>query len=771
MKHISLVLLSISILVVEVRSQLYVATGQTPQWYVENVLLSGGVQISNITYTGHPNAIGHFYTGSNPTNLGLTEGIILSTGYVNGSPAIGSPVSNFASTALNTPGDALLNSLIPGYTTYDATILEFDFVPLGDTIRFRYVFASEEYPEWVGSSYNDVFGFFVSGPNPLGGNYVNKNIALIPNTSTPVSINNVNQNTNWQYFVDNQALGGQTIVFDGFTTVLTAWCHVVPCQTYHLKIAIADAGDRVYDSAVFLEANSLSSNAFYTQVEYVVPGGQQFAVEGCADAFVHFYLQVPQSTDFTINYTIGGTATYGVDYDPIPTFITIPAGQTSATLPISPIYDGITEGTESIYLIFTNSCGVTDTIKIFIWDYQIPSVTVSGSTSYCQSSGTMVQIGAQMQDGFPPYGYTWNQGIGNVQNPIVSPTTTTTYTVTAQDYCGYQAQGQVTITVHPDPMVQVTPSQSTICQGESITLNASGASIYFWQPGNISGATLEVSPNTNTTYTVIGTDNNGCTGSATATVLVSQAPTVDFTGQPTEGCAPVTVQFLETTQDTSITQWFWNFGDGQTSNQQAPTHTYNTSGTYTVSLTTSNQYNCSKTMTKTNYINVWPQPIADVYATPEFAYISNPTIQFFSNTESQYWLWLFGDGQQSTSPPPVTHTYPQTENQYTVTLIAFNEHGCSDTITMSVYILDNELQFPNVITPNGDGINDFFEIKNVHKYPNNLLQVYNRWGKLVFEMQNYDNSWDGGNLADGSYFYIFRYLDKEFKSSLTIIRK
>ena len=129
-------------------------------------------------------------------------------------------------------------------------ILEFDFVPQGPEIKFEYVFASEEYPEFVDSDFNDVFGFFLSGPGILG-DYSNsaKNIAVIPNTTTPISINNVNSGLNSAYYVSNT--GGSTIQYDGFTTVLTAKSEVQCGLTYHIKLAIADVQDNIFDSAVF----------------------------------------------------------------------------------------------------------------------------------------------------------------------------------------------------------------------------------------------------------------------------------------------------------------------------------------------------------------------------------------------------------------------------------------------------------------------------------------------------------------------------------------
>jgi len=754
-----------------VNGQLLVTTGQTPTWYVENVLLGGGVTVSNVTYSGAPNALGHFTTGANPTNLGLTEGLILSTGVVNGSPPIGSPVGQFASTSNNTPGDALLNSLIPGYSTNDAAILEFDFFPLSDTIRFRYVFGSEEYPEWVGSNYNDVFGFFVTGPNPLGGNYTNRNIALIPGTTIPVAINNIHSGSYSQYYINNQGIGGQTIVFDGFTTVLEAWLLVTPCVNYHIKIAIADAGDYVYDSAVFLEANSFGTNAFSVDVEYTVPGGQNFAVEGCADANVHFTLPQPLSSNFVLHYTVGGTAINGVDYQMIPDSVIIQAGQTSTTLPISPYYDGVTEGNETVFLIFTNTCGVQDTVTINIWDYIIPTADGFGDISFCASAASLVEIEVVVNDGFAPFQYAWDNGAGTGSTALVSPTATTIYTATVTDLCGYDATASVTVTVYPDPVLTITAVPPSICFGQSTTITASGAQSFIWTNIGSLNNPLTVSPTATTTYILMGTDDSGCFGIDSITIVVNPTPIVLFEGFPLEGCVPLTVDFMDTSNETNISQWLWNFGDNSTSTSPNPSYTYTQSGSYSVMLSLTNTYGCIGSLFIPDYVNPWPQVYADFTTVPPIGKTSNPTITFFSDNESPYWHWIFGDGNESNSAPPVAHTYPNTETQYEVTLIVSTDEGCNDTITKIVLIIDDELIFPNVITPNGDNINDVLYIKNADKYPNNMIQVFNRWGKMVFEMQNYDNSFNGSNLADGTYYYLFYYLDNVFQSSLTILRE
>ena len=146
-------------------------------------------------------------------------------------------------------------------------------------------------------------------------------------------------------------------------------------------------------------------------------------------------------------------------------------------------------------------------------------------------------------------------------------------------------------------------------------------------------------------------------------------------------------------------------------------------------------------------------------------------ITFYADsTYSTDGLWDFGDGTTSTDLPIAVHTFPGVEDLFCVTLVLFNEHDCADTVTKCLQIIDDILIFPNIITPNGDGFNDQFVIPNADKYPNNILQVFNRWGKKVYEQQNYDNQWDGGGLSEGTYFYIFRYLDQEHHGSLTILR-
>ena len=262
---------------VGVRGQLLITPGcdfpanWTADSLVRNVLLGSGVRISNVKLNGSDGIInnggdscgmiGIFTTGENETNLGIEEGIVLATGCVDGVAGENYDPGYTGWDCTSNYRCSLLDEIIGddwGWSiANDVVLLEFDFVPTSDSIVFEYVFGSEEYPEYV-YSFNDAFGFFISGQNPYGGQpYTNKNIALIPNTNMPITINNVNDWDNTEYYVNNE--GGEWVQYDGFTVPLAAEAKVVPNTTYHLIIAIADASDWALDSGVFLKANSLSA--------------------------------------------------------------------------------------------------------------------------------------------------------------------------------------------------------------------------------------------------------------------------------------------------------------------------------------------------------------------------------------------------------------------------------------------------------------------------------------------------------------------------------
>lgn len=310
----------------------------TPTQLVSDVFLGDCLTASNIQFTGSTAAIGTFTNG---WRLGINSGIVLTTG--SAGLAIGPNV--WADEGMDNllPGNSLLTNLV-GAPTYDATVLQFTFVPQSDQVTFTYVFASEEYPEYVCAQVNDVFGFFVSGP----GYAPNTNIATVPGaTWLPVAINSVNPGSsgiygdpllcsslsNAAFYVSNT--GGAHNEYDGFSVPLTACITTVPCETYTLTIAIADVWDGIYDSAVFLEAESFTAGV---DLEIDANSGSQASSpENCADqgAFV-FTIDQPMDETVVLTYTVS-QAGGAVFSPPIPVTVTFPPGVTTVTIPISAV--------------------------------------------------------------------------------------------------------------------------------------------------------------------------------------------------------------------------------------------------------------------------------------------------------------------------------------------------------------------------------------------------------------------------------------------------
>ena len=360
-----------------------VSNAQTPTQLINNVLLGMGVTASNITINGSPlnanNAQGNVvsFTNTNPA-FPISSGLLLTTGNAIAAqgPNNSTNLSNNLPATASVASDPHLNILAAGTVT-NGVVLEFDFIPTGDTLNFRYIFGSEEYPEFSPSTFNDAFGLFlwgpgITGPYALAGYANGANIATIPG-GIPVTINNVGDASNTQYYVfnDNGSTYGNAIQYDGTTVLLTAAASVQCNQTYHIKLAISNVSDQAYDSGVFLEANSFSSNVVDVAVATV--SGDTTIIEGCNFADIVFTRPEGNMLDtLSIIYTIGGTATEGVDYANLMDTIIFLPGVDTVIVNLTPIQDNIIEGYESVIISVNiiNPCG--DTIvssgTIYVWD-------------------------------------------------------------------------------------------------------------------------------------------------------------------------------------------------------------------------------------------------------------------------------------------------------------------------------------------------------------------------------------------------------------------
>jgi gliding motility-associated-like protein len=457
----------------------------TVEEYVETVLLGEGVSVQNITYNGLPAnqvqpRVGYF-NGQN-SDFYFDEGLVMTTKNV-----------NIVTCGLGGDGSGLgadpdLNALVTGNLN-DVTIIEFDFIPQGDTLSFEYIFASREYNGFVCSGFNDVFGFFLSGPG-VNGPFTNNaiNIAVLPD-GTPVTINNVNNGANGQgapcnppggatacpcnaeFFTNNGSGNGtglhSDLCFGGYTTPLVAEAIVQCGETYHIKLALANVLDGALDSGVFLQAGSFASSAAIV-IDLEIDSGinDSTLVEGCGGATLIFQRQL-DLVEQTIYLSTAGDAINGVDFTEIPDSLVFPVGVTEITFYIEAFHDNLIEGLETVELIVENEnvCGGENlqTSSFFYIDEYDP-LEVSSYDGFIDC-GEPIDLIPEFIGGSPPLSFQWSTGETTAAitvNPLVSAT----YELTVTDFCGLYEETVaffVEVPVYDELTVNIGPDWSLTC--------------------------------------------------------------------------------------------------------------------------------------------------------------------------------------------------------------------------------------------------------------------------------------------------------------------
>lgn len=470
----------------QLSAQIQIDTTLTPEQLVQEVLLGNGVSVSNITFNGQAGNIlspqAAKYTGPSAF-VGFNEGVVLKTGHAFEiqDPTFLAPFFNFPNPDITSDADL---EVLSGQNINNAAILEFDFVPNGDSLVFRYVFASTEYPGYTCSNYNDVFGFFISGPG-ITGSFQNNavNLALIPGTNIPVAINTVNSgvpsylpdsivcdaaNPNWvadsMYFVDNGDEPEGDIQFPGMTITLTAFANVQCGETYHIKLAIADAFDSAFDSGVFLEAGSFTSNSA-VQVNLDIPVGvtDSTLYEGCGEARLQF-VRPNESANIeeTAYLEISGTAINGIDYIPaLPDSVVFPIGVDTVLFILTAPNDASYEGEETVHIKITNiASDCSGAMAVSEFEFKINEaqpLEVSGFDGALTDCNDEIDLFPTVTGGYGEYGYTWSSG-QNSELVTVSPGQTTTYFLVVSDTCGLnsvQTSFDVDVPVYPPIQVDL----------------------------------------------------------------------------------------------------------------------------------------------------------------------------------------------------------------------------------------------------------------------------------------------------------------------------
>jgi len=693
-----------------------VVDNQTALQLAQN-LTGTGVIVLNPTLNCSGLANGIFNVIGVPTalnNLGLDSGIVLTSGWAKTTGAApnigvnGPQVNAGPDHQLNLPGDADLNTVLMGITTNDACKLEFDFVPAGDTVKFDYVFASTEYQGWSCSQYNDAFGFFISGPGyatPL-------NIAKIPGTTIPICVNSTTGIATGggcatmgpgspfsQYYVNNT--GGALVTYQGFTTVFTAVAGVIPCDTFHLKLAIGDGSDWALDSGVFLKAGSLSSTALSVHTYGGAGLERPFTntVRGCPPGVIRISRNGGLNQPITIPVSYSGTAVNGVDYNLLPPTVVIPAGDSVISLNISgiPVTPAAGPKTAIISLISPYTCGngtpiilSSDTIMIYDSIYvKIPTP----DTAICRDKHVDIAADA---DTFLDIAWT---PAATVSDPTgldvtLSPTQPTTYTLTVS-IPGSLGTGctassdHIFVDVKDTPVVNLGPDKVTC--GTGVQLNAVTSPLnddetFSWTPvTNLSDPEIRnpfASPTSTTTYTVkVNPGAVGCDGYDSITVRILPDH-ITVLNPDSVVCAGSQVS-LRADADTNFS-FNWS-PEPDIVNPNAANTTLNaqTSGYYTLTAS----YPGCLPMPDSFYLEV--QPVPRVNIGPDRYICTYDTIQFIgavmpSNYNGYTFNWSPGtDLNDSTAQNPVfsgDNYIPE------MTLKVTTSIGCTGSDTMMIVV-------------------------------------------------------------------------------------
>lgn len=513
------------------------SAGRTAEDIVRSMLVGTGVSVSNVTFNNISTALGT----DNGAQLGIfnnnsavfptlpfDNGLILATGDV--SVALGpndddgDEITIYNSVVCNE-----LQALIYDVINNPA-VLEFDFVTTSDQVTFNYVFASEEYPEYVGAGYNDVFGFFVTD---LTTNQTT-NVALIPGTNLPVSIDNVNINSYSQYYHETPSYSNNT-QYDALVGPFAATFSVVPCRMYHMKLAISNAGDDVYGSAVFLQGQSFTAEGTENTVVYDNED-LPIVVQDCNTATITFNLADAVSHPTVIPLTYSGTAVNGTDVSTLPASVTIPAGQTSASIIVRAIGD-YTPDTLMLNIYYENTlCAEGTTISILVCKNQGIEIA-SEDVFFCTSVDSLhVQlVGGRCGDvEWVPSDMLSNPNSLNT-GFLTEYLETTTFTVTASDIFG--CTSSTTTFQYIRGAATIDTIRATICEGQTYGLN---------------GFTETESG----IYTHEGTTSFGCDSSTTLILNVFSAEAEIEVG-PTDVCDD---GYVDLTASANSTNFHWSDG-------------------------------------------------------------------------------------------------------------------------------------------------------------------------------------------------------------------
>ena len=713
--------------------QLSVSNVETTVQLVQNRLIGAGVVPTSITSYGVPGNLisqqaGYYTTNFNPTNLGLSSGVIMSTGKVTAAP--GPNVANGTTTTpSNTSiGDADLQ-LLTTQTVKNVMVIEFDFVATGLELSFDYVFASEEYPEFVNSNFNDVFGFFLSGPGlagPFSGNA--QNIALVPNTNIPITINSVNNGfnnsgvspQNSQYYVNNSNIGlnpstftGPTVTYDGFTKVLTAKATLQCGGNYHIKLAIGNVSDNQFDSAVFLNNFSIKP--------LVLLDNQNFAQNTgvCYGETVTISSGIPQGTNSFIWTKDGVVITEDVGTPPVAVPVNTPSlVVTNATppLPSPPNPFGLST-TPSVYALVVKTdygCTIAQDDITLAYLPEIPvgnPVDVNNCTLLPPPYTFNIDQTAAMIGSLNPADYIityYNSSLADAENGvptgIIADADLGSYTIAGNSATIWvriddllSASGCVvvkpfTISSSPSPSGTIAYPNSPYCKGintlQSVTATVTAGGVYSATPSglNIDPTTGAVNPSLSTAgnytvhYTLAASGNCPAFSPPPATVVINAVPLAPLVSSPSPYCQNTTALVLTATGTNLL--WY-SAASGGTGSVTAPIPSTATTGntTYYVSQTV----NGCESQRASIVVQVNAIPAAPGVASVPVTYCQNSAATALTATGSGLLWYSAATGGTGNATAPIPSTTTAGNTNYYVSQTASGCESSRSAITVTVY--------------------------------------------------------------------------------------
>lgn len=382
----------------------------------------------------------------------------------------------------------------------------------------------------------------------------------------------------------------------------------------------------------------------------------------------------------------------------------------------------------------TNGCVNTDEVVVTV--NSLPLVNAGNDQSVCLGQSAMLTAtGAN--------NYAWNNGVTN--GGMFIPSQTATYTVTGTDANGCVNSDNLTIVVNPIPTV-FAGNDLTVCEGATVTLTGSGASTYSWTGGVINGLPFVPDPGLNS-FTVTGTNSNGCTSIDQVSIFVDSAPDVNFTIDNNFGCVPLTINLTAIGEDLNYCLWSSTSGNSSFDCGSAQM-TIMQSGCFDITFSAASSSGCIGSFTANNIVCLEDAPNASFSVNPGSVSVTDPTVVMVNSTfGASNYEWYFGDNSPMSTQFQPEHTYPlDVADNYTVMLLAFSPFGCVDTAYSTFEVFEDLIFYvPNTFTPDGDIYNQIFRPVFTSGYDpfDYQLLIFNRWGETIFESNDSNVGWDG----------------------------